>query len=121
MFLIRKNRKSIKENGLVLNNNHRFKDKRLKHKPAVFCSAIELSDYDIQLLMGRMDSLDIWRIDTYNIPNIWWLDLNEPKQTKERQWIMSYEPISKESLKLYQTIKIDYQNGKIVKKKYKLV
>jgi hypothetical protein len=92
-------RESILENGLMPTIGDWGTD--LKYKPAIFAS---IDKNELFSSYGK----DVWQIDTTNLKNLWYLDLNLNKYANKNynKFIMTYEPIPKEALKLYKKIDI---------------
>lgn len=96
-----KNRKSIKENGLIpmefSKGNWTFESLRLYYPPTVFAALEPTGHYNG--LLGD----DVWRIDTTNLKNKWWEDLNFYKHKKKDKidYVMTFEPIPPDHLELY--------------------
>lgn len=99
----KKNRKSIFENGLQLKSHSESESwsesKQFSYPPAVFATNSEKGFDDIWSTDG---SGDVWEIDTTNLPNKWWFDLNFYWNNEYQQFkhIMTFEPIPAKYLKL---------------------
>jgi hypothetical protein len=99
----KKNRKSIKKNGLIpmefSKGNWTFESIRLYYPPTIFASLESHGHYH-----GVLGD-DVWRIDTTNLKNKWWEDLNfyehENPKKEEIDYVMTFEPIPPEHLELY--------------------
>jgi hypothetical protein len=89
------NRESIILNGLIPQEGDWRTE--LRYKPAIFVST------DKQKLFIPYDK-DVWEIDTSKLKNIWYLDLNLNKYANKNfnNFIMTYEPIPKEAIELYE-------------------
>lgn len=87
-------RNFILENGLIPKENTDWTF-NLSYEPAVFAS---INKDNLFLPQDK----DIWIIDTENLPNKWYIDLNLNKITgyHHNDFIMTYEPIPIENLKL---------------------
>jgi hypothetical protein len=85
-----KNRKSIKENGLIPSKPKTYKGfgSYLEYPPSIFATESHISNN----FMGN----DYWIIDTKKCDNIWYKDLNFPK--KEKGIYMIFDNIPPEAL-----------------------
>lgn len=86
-----KNRKSIKENGLIPSDPKNYKDEGIyyDYPPAIFATESHFPN--------SFKGNDYWIIDTKKCNNMWYIDLNFP--SKDRKGIyMTYEPIPPEAL-----------------------
>ena len=98
------NRKSIKKNGLLLKSLKDSKEwssfTKLDYPPAVFAKD-RLDSGDGELWHDTdLQSRDVWRIDTLNLPNIWWVDSNLYfSERYPTDAIMTFEPIPPKDLK----------------------
>ena len=99
-----KNRKSIKKDGLLLKSAKESEEWKyetyLYYPPAVF--AKDKFDTGLGELWHDTDlrSRDVWRIDTLNLPNIWWVDANLYFSDKyPTDAVMTFEPIPPKALK----------------------
>lgn len=66
------NRKLIEENGLIPKTSNEWQPK-FHYPPAIF-AINEVDSKGRSLWQGNIH--DVWRIDTTNLPNEWWSDLN---------------------------------------------
>lgn len=95
-------KESILENGLIPSTGDWGTD--LRYKPAIFATT------DIKELFSPYGK-DVWEIDTTNLKNIWYLDLNLNKYANKsyNKFIMTYEPIPAEAIKLYQKVNKNHE------------
>jgi hypothetical protein len=95
------NRESIFENGLIPKKHSESKkyknDKSFSYPAAIFATNTGIDN------VWRKDTLDVWRIDTKNLPNKWWYDLNLYTDDTTRE-IMTYDHISPEYLELVKPV-----------------
>ena len=88
-----KNRESILEHGLLVKENLNYKGSTaLNHPLSIFASLH-------QPIWQLSDNTDVWKIDTKNLPNKWYSDLNM-QGFGEEQCIMTFNNIPKEYITL---------------------
>ena len=92
------NRESILKNGLIPKKHSESKDykfqKEISYSPAIFATNSGIDGI-------WKSQRDVWKIDTKDLPNKWWYDLNfYSKYSRSRDEIMTYEPIPPEHLEL---------------------
>ena len=78
--------------------NWTFESMRLYYPPTIFVALEPTGHYNG--LLGD----DVWEIDTTNLKNKWWEDLNfyrhlDP-QKRKIDYVMTFEPIPPENIKL---------------------
>ena len=83
---------NIMKHGLLLQTNKKW-GSYLHYPPSIFA----MNGVDTQKKKLWKEGSDVWRIDTTNIPNKWYNDLNIPSY-KEKGPIMTFEPIGIEYL-----------------------
>ena len=111
------NRESILKNGLILKSWDKSPEWNdagyLSYPPAIF--ATNTGRDDVWRSYG-----DLWRIDTTNLPNKWWYDLNffgGGVGDKRKKHIMTFEPIPPEYLTLVDTqTEKEYLSDRLKKK-----
>lgn len=90
-------RKTILKEGLIPKKNTTHKwEEYLNYPPAIF--AINSNSMD-DFWKKPSQGYDVWKIDTKNLPNNWWVDLNLYSLVPSA--IMTFEPIPKKYIKLY--------------------
>ena len=85
-------RDSILRYGLLPRPGNKW-HQSLNYPPAIFVSK------NIDSLFFDDDMADIWKIDTENLKNKWWKDLN--LTSKNKNHIMTYEAIPVDNISLY--------------------
>ena len=92
------NRESILKYGLLLKESKNSElwshDIMWEYPPCIFASN---KGTDYGWYYKERDKIDMWEIDTTNLPNKWWHDLNV---TPNKGHIMTFEPIPPQYLKL---------------------
>lgn len=96
------NRESILKNGLIPKRHSESKDYKqmnvLTYSPSIFATNSSMNDV-------WKSNRDVWRIDTENLPNKWWYDLNlYNKYGYGNTAIMTYDPIPPEHLELVKKV-----------------
>lgn len=95
------NRESILENGLIPKSSEDSvrwsKEIELGYPPLIF--AVNDDDESGWYYVSKVD---VWRIDTQMIDNIWWQDLNN--KYLRNDLIMTDKPIPKEAIKLVKSL-----------------
>lgn len=86
-----KNRKSILKNGLIPKTNEKWGED-LAYPPAIFAIREGFQYWRSEIGSEK----DVWKIDTSNLPNQWWIDLN----INDGHAIMTFDPIPPKYLEL---------------------
>lgn len=101
------NRKSIFKKGLKLRRNIDEEEAALHYPPSIFAmNHVDTKGVKPWDNRGNSTPYDIWRINTSNLKNTWWIDLNvgnAPDLHKDA--IMTFEPIPPENIILFKEVK----------------
>jgi hypothetical protein len=92
----KKNRDSIIKHGLKIDSDSEWNNGMLSYPNAIFASL----SMDV-LFNYEKDIKDIWVINTNNLNNKWWYDLNFGE---DYHYIMTFDDIPSENLELYQSM-----------------
>ena len=94
----RKNRNSILKDGLIPKQHSESKYKN--QQSLVYPPSIFTTNRGLDSVWNTDSDTDLWEINTENLPNKWWYDLNLYKNSVDAtKYIMTFEPIPPEFIK----------------------